>query len=126
MESSIRENIENNVYHSRLRYKRISILSSYEIIDENKSDAWNREEVERRNEESYKYRERFRRSKQDGEDKFKKDIIEMIMKNYSTSYEDANKIYYKAYQDVQSEEFDEILDKVKEIIQVSISEGKNL
>lgn len=91
MKSVIRDNIENGVYYSQLKYKRVVVLPEDAIVDEEKSVRWNREEVERLNEESYSYKNQWRKSGLLGEKKFRNDVINMLTKDYPFTEDVAKK-----------------------------------
>lgn len=118
MRDIIQENIENGIYKGKVEYVGFSRLRSETVIDENKSIKWNREEVERINTERLEAREAYRKSIQDGEEQFQKDVIKMLTEDYPITEKIAGKLFTKAYRDGHSEGLMRVLEEAEDIAEI--------
>lgn len=118
MRDIIEANIENGVYKGTVEYVGFSRVRPETVIDEDKSVKWNREEVERINAERLEAREAYRKSIQDGEEQFKKDVIKMVITDYPITEKIAGKLFTKAYRDGHSEGLMRVLEEAEDIAEI--------
>lgn len=119
------DKINNGEYETKLEYPRGTRHRPDTIINEDKSVRWNREQIEKINNESHKARKEYRNSIYEGELNFKKDVASYL-KNGSLNKERADAIVERAWMEAHSEGFlsvlytaDELADFVMEIINLA-------
>lgn len=110
---SIRLKIKNGGYEPKVDYPNRERFREGHIFDEEKSLKWNREEVDRRNEEKERGYNAYRDAVNNGEKRFEKDVIENLLEDFylKDNKKVAEKIYDKAYLDGHSGGMYEVLDK---------------
>lgn len=108
------DKINNGEYETKLEYPRGTRHRPDTIINEDKSVRWNREQIERINNESHKARKEYRNSIYEGELNFKKDVASYL-KNGSLNKAQADEIVKKAWMEAHSEGFLSVLDTADEL-----------
>lgn len=111
------DKINNKEYEAKLEYPRGKRHRPDTVIDEDKSVKWNREEVERINNESHKAREAYRNSIYEGELRFKEDVASHLEYLYDGSLNktQAAEIVRRAWMEDHSEGFLSVLDTADEL-----------
>lgn len=91
------ERISKGVYDVKCsRPKRL--LKDTEIIDEDKSVKWNREQIEKENDKIRLHNEAIKDAKKKSSLKFENDLKEVIMSEHGLSADQASKVYREAYE----------------------------
>lgn len=110
----LNEALRNGYYDTE--YVRPKFLREGTIIDEEKSVRWNREEVERRNNEMKERVEENRRELREKERQQHDDIIRAYANDSGLSEEQIGKIYSYAYSQYHSSGMSEVIDGLEELI----------
>lgn len=100
-----------DVEHSRPK----RLLKDTDIIDEDKSVKWNREQIEKENEKIKLHNEAIKEAKKKGPLKFEDDLKAVIMGEHGLNADQASKVYRKAYEDGHSAGMSEILWNAQEL-----------
>ena len=91
------ERISKGVYDIKCsRPKRL--LKDTEIIDEDKSVKWNREQIALENEKIRLHNEAIKEAKKEGPRKLENDLKEALMNEHGLNANQADKVYRKAYE----------------------------
>lgn len=112
----ILEKINRKAYDSQVKYPS-GKFSENHIFDEDKSVRWNREEVERQNNNRLAQIKAYRESEAQGEKDFRDDVIQYLLENYriNKNQKIAERIFSKAYDDGHSGGYGEVLTHAEEI-----------
>lgn len=111
------EKIKNKEYETKLEYPKLSRYAKDTIIDENQTVKWNREEVERRNDEKSKELKKYRNSIKEGQLSFEKDVVSyIVLSNESMiNKEQAEEIFKKTWNEEHSEGRISVLNEALEL-----------
>ena len=102
------ERISKGVYDIKCS-KPKRLLKDRDIIDEDKSVKWNREQIEKENDKIKLYNEAIKDAKKKSSLKFENDLKAAIMSEHDLNADQASKVYRKAYEDGHSYGAKEIL-----------------
>ena len=100
-----------DVEHSKPK----TLLKDTDIIDENKSVKWNKEQNKKKNEKIKLHNEATKEAKEKGHRIFKDDLTVAIMGEHSLNADQASRVYRKAFEDGYSAGLNEILWAAQEI-----------
>lgn len=114
----LNEALRNGYYDTV--YIRPKFLREDTIIDEEKSVRWNREEVERRNEEMKMRIKENRRERREKERQQNEDIVRVYANESGLTEEQVGKIYNYAYSQYHSSGISEVIDGLDELINLFI------
>ena len=110
----VTERISKGVYDIKCP-KPKRLLKDTDIIDEDKSVKWNREQIEKENEKIKLHNEAIKEAKEKGPRVFKDDLIATLMGEHGLNADQASRVYRKAYEDGHSAGMHEILWNAQEL-----------
>ena len=117
------DKLSYNLVHERIvagayniKYsKTIRLLKDTDIIDENKSVKWNKEQIALENEKIRLQNEAIKEAKREGPRKLENDLKTALMDEHGLNADQASKVYRKAYEDAHSSGEMEILWETQEL-----------
>ena len=102
--------------YSQVEYIRAKYLKDSTVIDEDKSVKWNREEVERLNEEMKAKVNKNKQERRDMDNKYRKDVIRAYANDSGYSEEKVGVIFNHAYSESHSSGMNEVIQTLEELI----------
>ena len=95
------------------------LLKDTDIIDEDKSVKWNREQIALENDKIRLHNEAIKKAKMEGPREFESDLKAAIMNEHNLNADQASKVYRKAYEDGHSAGEMEILWEAQELGEIA-------
>ena len=108
------ERISTGVYDVKYSEPKL-LLKDTDIIDEDKSVKWDREQIALENDKIRLHNEAIKETKKKGPRKFEDDLKEAIMNEHGLNANQVSKVYRKAYKDGHSAGEMEILWKAQKL-----------